>query len=65
MYSTSPAAFPLYDYRGSTTEAYAAEYGHNFGALEETSLIGDNSVDIADAILLFMHSMLPEEYPLF
>jgi len=67
--SSTNADLTLYGYLGSTTEAYAAEYGLKFVALNEYDYIpgdinNDGSVDIGDSIALFRHSMLPNMYPI-
>ncbi|MBO5222794.1 MAG: hypothetical protein J6C26_10835, partial [Clostridia bacterium] len=60
----------LYGYAGSTTEAYAAEYGFEFVAIEAPvpefvtgDITGDGALDLSDAILLFQHTVLPDLYP--
>ena len=65
------SSFTIYGYGGSTAEAHAAKNGFNFVAIGETNPVslpgdinGDDSVDIGDAIALFMHSMLPNMYPI-
>lgn len=65
----TPENIILYGYRGSTTEAYAAENGHSFVALGEPVVLAgdlddDGFVDILDAMLLFQHSMLPDLFPI-
>jgi len=65
------SSFTIYGYSGSTAEEHAAKNGFNFVALGESNPVslpgdinGDASVDIGDAIDLFMHSMLPNQYPI-
>jgi hypothetical protein len=69
IFHNTPSDFVLYGYSSSTSKTYASENGHNFAALDAPAYIkgdinGDGSVDIADALSLFMFSMLPEQYPL-
>lgn len=66
VFTGVPRSLKLYGYEGSTAEAYAAANRLNFIAMEYEEIPGDinldESVDITDALLLFMHSMLPKEY---
>jgi len=59
----------IYGFVNSTTQTYTSKHGVPFVALDESTALpgdinGDDSVDISDALLLFMHSMLPEQYPI-
>lgn len=69
IFHNTPADFVLYGYSASTSRTYASVNGHSFIALDAPAYIkgdinSDGNVDILDAIVLFMHSMIPEQYPL-
>jgi len=67
IFAEVPTILTLYGYRGSTTETYAAENGYLFVDLDSFTpgdINGDSSVDISDALYLFMHSMLEDQYPI-
>jgi hypothetical protein len=61
----------LKGYKGSTAEAFAQResFNYNFVELEEPAqrtgdIDGNDTIDIADVMLLFQHSMLPDLFPL-
>ncbi len=66
---TVPPTATIYGYRGSTAEAYAAEYGRTFVALDAPAYArgdvnGDGRVNSDDAIHLLRFTLMPGDYPI-
>lgn len=70
IFASVPAeTFTLYGLIGSTTEAYAADWGYTFAEYVPPTFLpgdisGDGVIDINDAMMLFQYSMIPHIFPI-